>query len=352
MKKWLCLLLCMFLLPSAFLLSACKNKSGYQLKDLNNDYIGICTGGLFKYTQNKIIIDYSDYSSLNTVINQEPYSNIGKYNEMFENMMLFANSYVDDCSNDTKEIDKGTRELIKDQLKELKDQFSVVQQRAEELDKIVEMHDDFNAICMNRLAKLLESYNPLFVKAYNFSHTLSTIYFAGVQVPNVAGVSVANFSPLNGTVDFRLDARLKHQVVNTTRYYVELYVESEGIASSLTRKSGDNYNQLQNFANYQSKINTLKNRRYDETNLGVISLNDSLEQEYLNLFVQACGMQRALNNDIAKYNVAIGAVNYSELIVDDMTDFEKQYKTMIDNFGYIIEEYNNVLDNLLDKMGA
>ena len=89
-KRFLSLILVLFLLPGAFFISACGKGGGYNLKNLSEDFYAIAkdeNDNIVK-NDNKVVFNYSHHikneeAYVNDAINTvETYINLKKYNQV------------------------------------------------------------------------------------------------------------------------------------------------------------------------------------------------------------------------------------------------------------------------------
>lgn len=357
-KQLISLMLVLIIIPSVFLFSGCKEK-GYQLKNLQSDYQDMVSGcDNIKCVDNKIVFDYSNFyigtnQFMNAVIEVEPYNQIENYNILFDNLMGFVYEYIGVCSSNNVKASVEVRDNLKTELDSLgitlKSMDVYISQWAEMI-KFNYNDDYLNIQCLSSYKNLLYAYNELYQKAITFSNSIADLYYnyaLNDSNPRIDNLTVAEFN--SSVVIAKLQGRVKYQISNLSQLFVEKYIDGLNIENSITTYVDEEFGKLNlTENNYISKVNSLQRAfgdNFDAESAVIIANGESKKQTFYNCSIKAYNLQNILDNDNYMFVSACNKIQYGK------ADSEDRNKNIIDNYDYIVQQYNTVLISMLDCIG-
>ena len=367
-KRVLSLILCLFLIPGTLIFTACGDDNDYSLTNLSNDFYSIANNyeNVNLTIDNEFEFDYSNFvyqdeqyftNAINTTV---PYTYLGTYyNPLFSNSMSFVYNYIDICSTDSIEAPQS----LKNELKQNLDNFNAalrtvdadINMVAERLRFNINSNVDItNESCMTRLKNLFDSYDMLFSSVYALTDTLAEIYFdyaLNDANPNYYDQSVDDFDALSVTSN--LNAKLKLQIANLTEIYTELYVSGGKLSTAYTTQVNGVFASLEeNYSTYMARVADI-DKSFDPSIASTINSSATLKQNFYNLAIELYNVQAALYNDLDMYNQARADIVYT-VIIDDVnaTTYELICVEIIDNHKVLLDNYNNVLVEILSSIGV
>lgn len=358
-KKLLSLIMVLMLLPIVALFSAC-GKDGYNLNNLNTSFKEIVTENEnLKQSGKGFEFDYSNHEKLNTAINDTvPYSELKDYNYVFNNLMGFTFEYIEVCSDNKVTDNVELKNEIERNLKDLKTSIHDVNECVNMLAEIINATNGnnlFEKVCLDRYKNLLKTYDSLFESAIRFNDSLTKLYFNHVLKdgnPNVYEKVGAEFDTAKfdaNVVVNKINSRIKFQVANLTKNYLETYVLGGQLAENIADiKAVFNLN----YKNYQSNVTKISKQINETIAIERLNTNEKLEAFY-NLSVQAYNIQETINNDQSKYDYACNLICYVEVAKKEHpTANELMCLSIIQANQDLINNYNTVLANMLGILGA
>ena len=363
MKKILCLLLVLFLIPTAFVFSACKEDDSYKIANLKTDVLGLADKYAVLVVENENLkFDYSIYKQedkaklADCVKNVEPYKNLERYNQVFYNLMDFSFDYVGACSNENFELSADYRNNIKTKLDALESSIKVVDVNTRALAEILHGSEDVtNQIYIERLDTVLTSYNRLFETGAEFNNAVADLYFNKILInsnPNIGLISQDKFE--TSVVINTLDARSKNAISLLTQNYIEMYVSKSTLVDELMKKdAGGNFGTLDLTINsYGATVNKL--RVLDLTKAENLqkaietSSNQANKETFYQKAIQAYQIQEMVQNDRNSYEKACLDIEYLKVKNDEKANnYEKTCVKVIDNYSYITNQYAGTLAELI-----
>ena len=363
-KRFLSLLLVLFLLPSIFLFGGC-GEEGYKLTNLEADYkkmVSNCDN--ITMQDNKIVFDYTNHKLGNQeylveAINVAPYNQINNYNALFDNLMGFVYEYVDVCSN--KNIDASNE--IKNNLKQDLDNLSIaindVDAYINQWAELIQFHynDDItNEQCVARFKTLLASYNNLYQSAINFSNAVADLYYnyaLNDSNPRIDNIELDKFDA--SVIISKLQGRVKYQVSNLSQVFVEKYIDGQDLETVITTKD-EEYGFVGvldlNISAYLDKVNSIERvfgAGFDAETAVTIANGASKKQDFYDYAIQAYNMQNILDNDNSMFISACNKVAYGKANLE--FDDQAKYKEIIDDYNAVVNNYNSVLVSMIDLLG-
>ena len=355
-KKILSLILVLMLLPFASLFVACGKENVTDLSGLDNEFNKIVTeNNNISEVDGKFIFDYSVHDNLANIINENsPYNELNNYNYVFDNLMSFSFSYIDECSIKDKDITEDIKNEVESNLADLKRSINNVNESVNmfaEMVIVANGEEITSPACILRFENLLVSYNTMFEKAINFSNSLSNLYFNHILKggnPNVYGLGLDNFDANIVVNKFR--SRAAYQLSNLSQSFVEMYVEgnlSRKIANKETTLDLTKYN-------YKSNIEAIVNAvgsNFEENIAAEKANNETNKFKFFELSVQSQNIQATLNNDRNKFVTACNDIDYVEVKNDETANaHDKMCVSIIEENYNLICNYNAVLAEMLQIM--
>lgn len=363
-KQFLSLLLVLLFVPSIFLFVGCGEES-YKLTKLESDYCDIVENcDNIKIENNKIIFDYSNHKLGNnaylvSAINVEPYNQLNNYNTLFDNLMGFTYEYIDVCSNKNIEASATTRNSLKKDLDELSIALNDVDTYINQWAEVIEFHynDDItNEQCLARFKTLLSAYNNLYQTSINFSNGLASLYYNNAlndSNPRIDNVELADFD--SSVIISKLQSRVKYQVSNLSQVFVEKFVDGRGLETIITTKDEETElfeGELDlNQNDYLDKVDSIERvfgAGFDAETAVTIANGASKKETFYNYSVQAYNLQNIIENDNEMFISACNKVVYGKANLD--VD-QVKYKEIIDDYSYVVNEYNEILSSMINLMG-
>ena len=352
-KKILSIVLALIILPTIFLFTGCNK--GYSLSNLETDYKNCFVNNeMISYESNEIVFDYSSYPYFSSQV-QSSTSNfmyVKNFNIMLNNITAFANKYIGQISVGNYNVDKNQGKEIKSQVKAFAtavDKIEVATSYcADQLEFTKNVQDP---ICLNKLKVLLDSYIEAYDVAYNLNSSLMKIYFADTNIINYANQNTIN--PLSALVDTKFEARLKQQIVNTTKTFVEMNICDSSITSLIANNETLNFGGKINFYNSYALVVAALDKTYSETDIEAISNDADTLSRFKENIIKLNNIQAVLNNEYNFYYEACNNINYIKTLKSANTSYAEQIDVNhIENFNYINNQYDLVLTNILNTLGV
>lgn len=353
-RKIVSLILVLMLFPVASLFSACGKADGYNLDNLKSEYDAIALeNGNIKQEEDGFVFDYSSHNKLETVISStEPYVALESYNEVFYNLMSFANSYVDECSNNSATDNAEIKNKVQADLLELKKSVSDVNESVNIFAEVIAAASESEIksdACLERFENLLKTYDEMFENAINFNNSLSNMYFNYVLKdgnPDVYSAGENNFNA--STVINKLNSRIKYQVSNISECFVEMYFDGGKMAERIANSTKTSDLLDLDAMGYTAKINAIKVTLDVEVAADKAN-NEANKTNFYELSVQAQNIQTSFDNDREKFLTACNAIDFA-LLTEDMskaTPYETMCYAIILDYNDLVEEYNKVLTEMV-----
>ena len=343
------------LIPFASLFVACGKNDGYNLNNLNVDFYNIANESDNIVNKNgRLEFDYSSHNNLNEVLNSTaPYTELTKYNEVFDNLMSFAFEYVAECSNNGLTDDANIKNTVEKDLASFKKSINDVDKNVNMFAEIINISYGVDVkadVCLLRYENLLVSYSKMFESAINFGNSLSNLYFNYILKdgnPNVYSIKLEDFN--SSVVVNKLNSRVQYQISNLSQCFVEMYVDknlAKQIANEETSFNLYNYNYLSNVAAID--------KTFDEETASEIANNEANKEEFYNLSVQAQNLQSTLNNNKNKFVTACNDIDF--IVINSNLDSANPHEEMchyiiLENYQ-LITEYNSVLSSMLNILAG
>lgn len=361
-RKFLSLIIAFVLLGSGLVFGACgKGDSGYKLSNLATDYTEQIDeiSNINVLTDNTIEFDYSIYvyggeTYMSNVINSyAPYSYLQSfYNELLNNSMSFVYSYIDICSTNSIKAPKALREEAKSNL----DKFVVsLKKTSGNVDAIADKIRKGNAVmesdCMNSLKNLFDSYDELYQSAYNFTASLTEIYYEYAYTdsnPDISNIPLNQYDASKSVLI--LKNRIDYQISNYTQSYIEIIIKGTNLSAGFTTVGNvgslpANYNQ------YKTTVASL-DVEIDDT-LGVAVNESEVKEDFMNSAIELYNCLAILENQHKLYMVATNKVSYNEVINDvNATTYELDCVKIIINYINIIDEVNDSMSGMINILNS
>lgn len=347
-RKLLSLIMIMMLLPIASLFGACGKEKSYNLDSLSKDYNSIVEENNNVIASNGAL-EFKYSAKLTTVINEtSPYNQLPKYNEVFYNLMSFANEYIVECSSDSKTKNSAIKNQVEKDLNSLKESIYDVNECVNVFAEIINISESVDVTaptCLLRFENLLVSYEKLFASAINFNNTLSDLYFNNILRegnPDVYSKGLENFD--SSVVVNKLKSRLCYQKSNLSQCFVEMYVGAD-LANKISNK--ETTFDLNKYS-YQSNINKI-NRAFTEAQAVEIANNSANKADFYDLAISAYNLQEVLKNEQYKFVQACNEIEYPK-VKNSETASAKQLMCVdiVESRNMLVSTYNSFLAQMLD----
>lgn len=362
-------------IPGIFMFAGCKDKA-YKLTNLKTDYNKItskCEN--IKMVDNKLVFKYDQFKVGSTpylseaIDGVEPYTNLKNYNILLDNLMGFVYEYIDVCSNKNIDASASDRNNLKADLDDFAESVYEMDVYINQWAEVVEFNYDaedkshiINSQCLSRFKTLLFGYNNLFQKSINLSNSLSDLYYnvaLNDSNPRIDNLKLADFN--SSVIISKLQGRVKYEISNLSQLLVEIYVDGNDLPNRLTTPiiinegEDDETIEFESFdldqANfkYVTMINDL-NRAFSEKYYAEIAVElanaDANKQSFYDLSIKAYNLQNILDNENGMFVDACNEIQYSN--INNLEVEQKYNKDIIDNYKFIVLEYYNVLNSMLN----
>ena len=342
-KIW-SLILVLMLLPMASIFSACKKEDNSDLSLLDDTFYNIASeNNNIKIVDDKLLFDFSSHEKMaNLVDTTAPYSELQKYVEVYNNLMTFTFSYIDNCSINSKAITKDVKDQIESDVHEFSKAIKNVNEKFNMLSEIVIVseNDTLNNACVGRFENLLNSYQTLFQTAINLNSSLNDLYFNKIvnnSNPDVYSVGEVKLNP--GDVISKLESRVKSQISCLTESFVEMYID-ENLSNAIANQT---LTMDLIFKEYKTNIDNIV--IYQDINEEeLIEQANTNKKAFYNLAVKAQNIQSTQNNNRGKFIVACNAIEYTTIKNNsNATAYQKMCVSIIEENEKMLKEYNDVL---------
>ena len=349
-KKILSLILVLMLLPIASLFGACGKNDGYNLNNLEKDFKKIAKANdNVELVEGVLTFDYSNHPEVQTVINStEPYTSLNNYNYVFYNLMNFACSYIDECSNNSSTNNVKIKNNIEQNLDELSKSINDVNECFNMFAEMVHVSQSnpTEKACLSRYENLIKTYEDMYQSAINFSNSLSNLYYNHILKdgnPNVYSIGLTNFDA--NMIITKFESRIKYQLSNLSQSFVEMYIGGN-LADKIVNQE-TTFDLTQN--DYSTKVQSL-NKQIESIQIAVEKANhEDNKQNFYSLAVQAQNIQEMLNNDREKFVEACNSIDYITVKASlSSTAYEDMCVSIIESNYDLVTTYNGVLSKMLD----
>ena len=357
-RKFFSLIIALFLFASTFFISACSKGGGYNLKNLSEDFYSIASEENDNIVKNgnDIVFYYSNHVQdgktfvTNAINSVAMYQNLKNYNLIYENILKFTFEYIDVCSNNEVEIDKDVKNSLEEKMKNLHASIKDVDVCTDFFAGILKTTEESkrgtDPDCLLRFENLLLSYENLFESATSFNIELSNIYYNHILTnsnPNVEEIEPANFD--SSIVINKLDARICWQISNLSSVFAEQYIIDSTAASDI--KNGSNLNLNPTGFEYFNLVESINVEINEDT--AVQNVNSSNKLAFYGLCTQAYKAQSLIDINKSNFLYACNTIKYAQL-ASDLTAKEEMCINIINDYGSILKEYNNLLIEMLNKL--
>jgi len=348
-NKFLCLLLCAFLVIGGIIFSACGIK-GYDLKKFNNDYLALANQeGVSVNEQGYLEFDFiqiynaivardgnpaNDPCATSLATFYAPLTN--QYAYLTKNSQNFI-VYVKEMLSAGNDASKQTRNNIQSQLKEVSSSLNNVQNKIKDYVRVISITTSQNTL--DRQAYFNNLTNALcgfYNSCRNLSFSVANVFFNDILnnenynfYSNANNYSVKLTNTLPDITNF--------QVFNLTQNFVEMYVE--GNDKAINEEAFTSYkNSVESLINYTAE---LKGKKIKET-----------EEVYKNVLAMY-----ALNGKlINERNMHLNATNnvvYLEVLQNGASNQQEQASmNIIAGYKQNLDDLTNALVKILQSTEA
>lgn len=349
------LILILLLIPGGFVLTACGKNDDYKLSNLKNDFYSIDeTNATIVTSKQTLKLNYENYKDNNVkymldIINNPayPYQYLKEYQTLLDDVLSFTYSYIDVCSSNDLEVPSELKNKTKQDLIALQEAFIDLDYQFESFASLVHFNlsntDKTDPILLSSYKKVLGDFENVIVEAVDFSDDIAKIYYQHVlnnPNPNFF-VESEDFSA--GKVESYLTSRIKFQTNNLARVFVEKYFDGADIDKQLSSK---------NFANnlFESEEYNLYTSNVEKINKDLKNKAEAIDTKaLLNKSIEMYNAQEILNNDDKKFKTACQEIEYQTILASkDKTEAQKIYLKIVDDYDYLVQQYNAVLVDIID----
>ena len=354
----LSIILCLVLVPGLFVFTACGDDESYSLSNLYTEYSNLVNKHQYLSTNedNEIVFNYDEITYQNNqyfsnALLTEPYINLTRfYNPLLNNSLSSFSSYVENCSTDRLIVPAEDRNSLKTALDEFDSALTTTYNQTINMADLLRTGTDIESnVHMIRLSNLFESYENLYVKAFNLSHELSNIYFNYAITdanPNYSEQTLEQFDASRVVVNLR--SRIENQIVNLTQSYIEQNVRGLKLYSSFTTKENGSYTSIPtSFSSYLSDIQSI-DVEFSSSLGQTINTNPTKKDNFYHTSIELYNIQESLNNLLDAYRVACNEIVYTSIISDsNATDYQKTCAKIISDYSSLIDQNTTALQNAL-----
>ena len=181
------------------------------------------------------------------------------------------------------------------------------------------------------------------------------MYFSKGLTTAIVDYSLVSLDDFNASqAAINLKSMADYQTLNLTRAYYNSYVKGNALTTVFTTKKDGAFPKPDaNYNNYVASVNAVS---LDATftnalpqKMQVIENDASLKEQFYNQSIAMSNIQMIMDNDLSVYQLALNEVTYLDKKADpNATDYEKFCVQMIENHNYIVQQYNSVLENLIN----
>lgn len=362
-RKLLSLILCLVMLSSIPLFSACKTEATTDLTPLKTEYMAIDDDLSCVSINQKGVLELS-FEYKDDVETFAPYTKLDEYyNPLLNYSMAFSYEYLSDCYKNNLKLDNSTIKELKEDLENLKTSLISINNSLQSLNDIIATitatsHNIVTAanssVSISKLKDVFNEYESLLVSAVNFNNGLSNLYFNNIMRNPNPNFSNQTLSEFDATIAALLvNTRAKYQTSNITHVYITKYVLGGNLSYYYTTKVEERYPDCeQHFEAYMDDVASLYITSSAATGAGYNMESDqNLKQTFYNKAVELYNIQSVLINDFELFYNAIENVAYIETVNNaNATDLDKHFIKLIDNHSNLMNEYTNIIASLIEIM--
>ncbi|MFQ6751977.1 MAG: hypothetical protein ACLRFL_00230 [Clostridia bacterium] len=358
MKKILCLVLLVLLMPCVAVFNGCGDK-GYKLSnattaiaDMDKYQSVVVEDATVRFSYDSFTSGESKYINDILATNIKPYSYLKDYNNLFNNIMAFTFEYLDECANDDIDVPKDIRNRLESQLASLDNDIANVDTATIGwADAVYGAGSNIaSLVSVAKFKNLLVFYDDLFISASNVANTVSTIYFGYIlndANPNYYDINLADFDA--SMVANKLEARILDQLSNITQVYIEKNIRGGDLADQLTDVTVD-FGNL-DLTQYNARIQAIANKL--TVNEQTIARANANKENFYNTAIELYNIQEVLADNGSIFIKACNDIEYKKMVADDnASNYDKMCVEIIDSHDNLISQYNEILARLLTMMGV
>ncbi len=347
-NKFLCLILCLCLISSAFVFSACKKDTGYKLKSLYNEYVAIASNNAcLEFKNDRLEFNYSIFKGTdgNTYVidalskEDLPFKNLINFNNIYYNSMEFVNKNIMAISTDAynSQISKSLRNDIKTKLDNLNIALSKVDLQTREFAQIISAsRQDFtNELYLIPFKHLLDSYDELYDVCYDFTLTFAQIYYV-IENDN------EDIDYYSKGIDFVTEEDIATAIRHLSNraglsisflsydYYIQ-NIQNKKMSTLLTTKTESGFNEMGE--DYNSYITNVRQISYNTSATDPAAVNKT---DFYNCLVELYNVRESLKNNFEIYNKAFHDIDFKTVKGNfNQTSYEKTCLRIIEYYHYL-----------------
>ncbi len=361
-RKLISLILCITMVSGLFLFVGCGNRNGYNLNNLQKDYLQVANNLECVDINRRGEIDLF-FNTQSQIENIQPYAKLNSYyTVLFNNAMSFTYEYIDECADNSIKASTSVKNSLRNSITRMNESLRKVNTSLIGLNGIVWSVINTEGIaevskspvCLSRLENVFYNYEELIVSAVNLSQNLANLYYnyaLSSSNSDISKLTLAEFDVERAVLT--VQTRTKHQIVNLTESYLNTYVLGAGLAEYYTTPIGTTFYMVEaNFSSYTASVDEIYVAPGKVTAaISRIQSVTSEKNDFYNASIELFNVQCLLINDFAPYQTAVGQVKYVTIKNDlNATAHQKLCAEIIENHNQLISEYQNILTRLVDMI--
>ena len=348
------------LLPCAYVLSACKKDTGYDITKLEEDYVEVFKNyNTLKLNEQeygyRIDVDLSQYPAFASATVNYPYSAFNEYKSILDNITMFTNDYVSVLSQSTTNASKETRNKLKSQLTNLSKSLKNLNSQINTMGDMCSVYSDYmtNELCRRKLEQLFDSFSEVYQSVYNFSTTLAKIYFDNQEtdIPNYFYTNIDDFDPMIAVVNMRIDAYTKTHIADLTNIFVEENLDG-GTKShdvAFVTKVGQMNMYDAELVSYKNRVESV-NKTITANDIEILETNATKVENFYNDCIKLYNIQKALDSTHDVYLKACNTIHFAGVSKNVKTADEQMNVLIISGYSITVNEYNAALADLIAQL--
>ena len=326
MKRLICFILTLLILPTTLLLTGCKDKESRSMLDFYSNYLKIADSSQYLETQpldpsfnasssiKKVGFAYSP-DLQDKIANIQVFTHINDlYNKMLDDAM--GPTYLFSASLISAKIKQEEKSQLYSNLDQLKEALLEIANRVGDLERTQD-----SQTALQNLNKLFKSYEPAINVATKISSQISSIYYSRIlNTPN------PNYIEMDiGHIDLNsIASRTLNRLVYYKSIFVDIFYQTQIKGYDIPQQLiNGSYNQ--NYTPYS----TFKDAIYSSS-----QLNLDLEDYRTELVAYARSLyliQNDFDSEYLNFKNSASQINYCT-VNNDSTEYAKGHKKVIDKF--------------------
>lgn len=352
MKKLICSILILLMLPSSLLFVGCKDKK--NIKDFYKTYLAIAdstshltlveTTDTYDASSNswKLDIDYASAPELSSLVEVEnsAYHHLKYfYQELLDNTLSPLYFFGESISSSKKVTQKQTDKLFKD-LDNLEECYKDIDYYLGILKTSLKTSQD-ESVNLFYLNKLYVQYEQAIISASNLSAVVNEVYFNTILTRSSYDYSSKPYTELTNadlnSITINTRARMYYYKSIYANVYIQRYLRNSNLAETLANSSAT----VPTFRPYTEicKIDSLNSK-----NVETLASN---KKEIHNAVIMFNNITNNLMTAYKHFNIATSKIAYLDVNVNTSSREDINYANFISQFANgIVEDSYEILNNL------